>query len=343
MENGKIKVWLPAVRVGTGTDVFTQRLASALEHLGMAAQITWFPPYCELLPSLMQRSVPPAGTDIIFANSWNGFVFKRAGLPLVMTVHHCSFSPELGSYKSVAQGIYHRFLAEPRERRSLRSADAITAVSAFVADDLRRRCGIEKIEVIHNWVDTDRFCPAPEKQRDNGLFRLLFVGKPSRLKGWDLLAPLMRKLGSGFELQVTVDAETCRKAGCPDNMHPIGRLSEEELVHAYRCCDAVLVPSRSEGFGYVVLEAMACGKPVIASNNAALPEVVADGRAGILCNTDDIDAFAAACRLLAGNPELGAAMGQVGRKRAAERFSESLAAACYLDLIGRLVLRTSDE
>lgn len=338
MENGAIKVWLPAIRAGSGSDVFTRRLACALERHGMVACITWFPRYCELLPLLL-RSTPPAGTDIILTNSWVGHAFRHAGLPLVVTVHHSSFSPELQPYKSLAQRVYHRFLAGPREIRSLDCADAITAVSEFVADGLRARYSPEKVEVIHHWVDTGRFRPCQPNGKVGEPFRLLFVGRPSQLKGWDMLAPLMRRLGPGFELQMTVDTGACREMHCPDNMHSIGRLAEDELIRAYQRCDAVLVPSRSEGFGYVALEAMACGKPVVASDVAALPEIVASGFTGILCGVGDVESFADACRRLAGDPELCRNMGEAGRLRATQQFAQDALVGKYLAMIRRLVAK----
>lgn len=337
MENGRIKAWLPSIRAGSGTDVYTRRLAESLERRGITAQITWFPLSHELLPVLLQRTQQPPGTDIIIANSWNGFAFKRVGLPLVVIVHHCVFDPGLRPYKSVLQSIYHRFLAEPREVRSLQAADAVVAVSHCVANHLRQKLGMDGAEVIHNWVDTELFKLQPQEARGDRPFRLLFVGKPSLLKGGDLLAPLMRRLGAAFELRFTAEPQDCLKMDLPANMIPVGKLTEQNMVRAYQECDAVLLPSRAEGFGYAALEAMACGKPVIASNNTALPEIVSDGVTGILCNTNDIDAFANACRLLAGNPGLYVAMGSSGRQRSMQQFSEATAAAGYLSLIRRLV------
>lgn len=337
MENGAIKVWLPAIRAGSGSDVFTCRLASALERHGMAAHITWFPHYCELLPLLLKRAVPPEGTDIVLANSWVGHAFQRAGLPLLVTVHHASFSPALQPYKSIAQRIYHRCFAAPRETRSLQCADAIAAVSEFVADGLRARHPSGNVEVIHHWVDTGRFRPSQPQSRAGEPFRLLFVGRPSQLKGGDMLVPLMRRLGPGFELQATVDAGTCGQMHCPDNIHPLGRLDEDALIHAYQHCDAVLVPSRSEGFGYVALEAMACGKPVVASDVAALPEIVVHGVTGMLCGVGDVERFADACRRLAGDPGLCRNLGEAGRLRATQQFAQEALVGKYLATIRRLV------
>ena len=340
MEKGRIKVWLPAIQAGSGADVYTRRLADSLERSGVTARITWFPKYCELLPILLKRTAPPEGTDIVIANSWNGFAFKGSGLPLIVIVHHCSFAPELQPYKSIAQQIYHRHFAAPRERRSLQGADAIIAVSAHVADGLRKQFGFGKVEVIHNWADDSRFRPVRENVLHDGPFRLLFVGKLTQLKGGDMLAPIMRKLGTDFELQATADEKNCKYMDCPENMHLIGHLSENELVRAYQRCDAVLVPSRSEGFGYAALEAMACGKPVVASDVAALPEIVKDGVTGILCKVGEVDEFVEACRGLAADPERCSGMGRTGLRHVTERFPESAAIAKYLNLIEQIVAFT---
>lgn len=335
MENGKIKVWLPAIKSGSGADVYTRRLAAALERHGIATQITWFPLSHELLPFLLRRAQPPAGTDIIIANSWNAFSFRRFELPLVAVVHHCSFDPDLRRYKSVPQSLYHRLIAEPREVSSLRGADAVVAVSHYVENHLRHKLGMDGVQVIYNWVDTDLFKPQQQKDCGDRPFRLLFVGKPTRLKGGDMLAPLMRRLGAAFELWIVAEPNDCRKMKLPFNIIPIGKLSEQDMVRVYQECDVVLLPSRTEGFGYAALEAMACGKPIISSNNSALPEIVADGITGILCNTNDLDAFVNACGLLAYNSELCSVMGNAGRQRAVERFSETVALAFYSDVIDR--------
>ena len=333
MENGKIKVWLPAIQAGSGADVYTLRLAAALERNGIRAQISWFSLSLELLPVLLQHAQPPAGTDIIIANSWNGFAFRRIGLPLVTIVHHCVFDHELLPYKSTLQSIYHRFIAEPREVRSLHAADAVVAVSHYVANHLRQKLGMDSVEVIHNWVDTAKFKPKLHEERITRPFRLMFVGKFSRLKGGDLLAPLMRKLGADFELYFIGNQQDIQKINLPTNMIPVGRLAEQDMIRAYQNCDVLLLPSRSEGFGYAALEAMACGKPVVASNNSALPEIVVNGATGILCDTGDVGGFANACRLLADDPELCSVMGSAGRQRAVESFSEAMSVECYIHLI----------
>ena len=150
----------------------------------------------------------------------------------------------------------------------------------------------------------------------------------------------MRELGSDFDLRIVANFRESDVAGYPPNMTFLGRVGEKGLVEEYQRCDALLFPSRWEGFGYTVLEAMACGKPVISTNASAIPEVVLNGETGILCNADDASAFATACRHLRATPSLCHSMGTAGRRRALDLFSESHLTEKYLDLIDRLLGNT---
>jgi glycosyltransferase involved in cell wall biosynthesis len=146
----------------------------------------------------------------------------------------------------------------------------------------------------------------------------------------------MQKLGPAFELRYTTGLRTRQSDPIPANMQPLGWLDETGVIRAYQECDALLFPSRFEGFGYVALEAMACGKPVVASNSSALPEVVENGVTGILCEPDNIDAFVEACSRLACNPALCACMGEAARKRVTRSFSEEAIVPLYIRLFNSL-------
>jgi glycosyltransferase involved in cell wall biosynthesis len=104
--------------------------------------------------------------------------------------------------------------------------------------------------------------------------------------------------------------------GPADGAELVGRVSDEELVALYRGAAAFLDTSLYEGFGYQVLEAMACGTPVIASDTTSIPEVVGD--AGLLCPPRDVDAFADALRRVLDDDALAASLRVRGVARAAE-------------------------
>jgi glycosyltransferase involved in cell wall biosynthesis len=137
-------------------------------------------------------------------------------------------------------------------------------------------------------------------------------------KGIDLLAPIMVELGDSFELRYTGGGQSRKKGpAMPANSRDIGRLEgPDDVAGAMRDADALLFPTRSEGFGLVVIEAMACGLPVITTACPPLTEIVEHGVTGLLCRRDEVDDFVASARLLAGDEELARSMGARGRQRA---------------------------
>jgi len=112
-----------------------------------------------------------------------------------------------------------------------------------------------------------------------------------------------------------------------------GFIPEDELAALYSAAEAFAFPSHYEGFGLPVLEAMACGTPVVSSRASSLPEVVGD--AGMQVDPDDAEGFAAALELLALNPELRDDLRQRGLARAAQ-FSWATAARSLLGIYERV-------
>jgi glycosyltransferase involved in cell wall biosynthesis len=342
-EPRKPAVWFPAVRAGSGADVFTMRLANALRRRGVPAIITWFPLWSELAPDVLRMVRPPAGTAVIHANSANAFAFRRKGVPLVVTEHHYVLDPAYRPYKSLAQHVYHRALVGPYLRRSYADADAITTDSRFTADVLARVAGVTVTRTIPLWVDYDKFSPAAPVPKPAGRFRLLFVGNASRRKGVDVIPVVARRLAAGFEIRCTSGLRTDRREDRGDNITLLGRLDEDQLIQEYRTCDAVLVPSRYEGFGYTALEAMACGKPVVGFRCGAVDEVVTEGETGLLCDIDDLDALERNCRRLADDAAVARAFGQAGRSRATSVFTEAKAIDAYIAVYQSLLAGVASQ
>jgi glycosyltransferase involved in cell wall biosynthesis len=330
-----MKIWFPTLRVNTGVDVFTQRLASGLQQHGVDAEITWFNRNYEFAPSLLKRHAPPKGTSAIHTNSSNGFAFKRADLPLVVTKHDYSTDRLLNEYRSVWRKLYHSMLIKNFEHLSFKSASAITTVSHFTASVMSRsKCPLTPT-VIHNSVPLNRFIPAGEpKCGVGGQFRLLYVGNWSKRKGVDLLFPIMESLGSDFNLRIVSNLNQM-SLHPSDNMTVVGPLDQTSIITEYQQCDALITTSRSEAFGYTALEAMACGRPVIATNNTALPEVVGD--TGLLCDVDDVGQFVDAARFLKNHPDEARSLGKAARDRAEALFSEERMIEQYVRLYESLL------
>lgn len=326
-----MRIWLPAIKAGSGTDVFTERLAAALRSAGADAVITWYPHRYEFLPGLMRFFSPmPEDIDVIHANSWNGSVFMRTGKPVVVTVHHLVHDPAYAPYRSFAQAAYHRWHIRRRELKAVQRAAAVTAVSSYVAGTVRRFSGRDGITVIPNWVDTARYRPAEDYRFDTQRrFRLLMVGNTGRRKGSDLLGALLARLGEAFELRCTGGLRHADRRSREDVVW-LGHLSEAGLIDEYQHCDAVISLSRYEGFGYTALEAMACGKPFVGFDTSGLAEVVSSGVTGMLVPVDDVDALARQCHLLREQAALRENMACAARQAAMHEFSEKNALDGYI-------------
>lgn len=328
-----LRVWLPAVRAGSGADVFVERLAAGLKRAGHEAIVQWFPHCYELMPWLLKRVPTPPGIDIVHASSWQGFAFKRNNVPLVVTEHHFVLDPEFAPYRSFAQSIYHEIFVAQCLKRSYLASDAIVGVSRHTAQAVKKRFG-HPVTVIYNWLDVEdyrRTIPErPGNNRHAHPFRLLFVGNPSRRKGADLLPEVATRLGRDFEIWCMGGL---RKSFKPKhglkNLVPIPSVPAEEMPKIYTQVDAVLVLARYEAFGYVALEAMACGKPVVGFNNTGTCEICINGQTALLVPTGNVDKLIETCRKLASDTVLANTISSAGAKRVADRFDEPHAVSYY--------------
>jgi glycosyltransferase involved in cell wall biosynthesis len=123
--------------------------------------------------------------------------------------------------------------------------------------------------------------------------------------------------------------EAARQSGIASRIHFTGFVSDDDLLYLYNACDAFVFPSLYEGFGIPVLEAMACGRAVCASNTSAVPEV-ADG-AAILFDPRSVADIARSLRDVLIDAELRARLERLGQQRAAH-FHWHASAAQTLDI-----------
>lgn len=247
-------------------------------------------------------------------------------------MHHCVHDPALDPYKSFAQKQYHRWWVKKLEKAALARAQSVTAVSHYSSRKGAEVFGRTDIHTIYNWIDTGLFNPLDNKEPGQP-FRLLFVGNLNARKGADLLPEIMRRLGQDYILYYTGKPDGFGSRGqLPSNMVPLGRLADEsELIATFRNSDAFLFPTRLEGFGLSVVEAQACGLPIVSTSCSSIPEVVEDGKTGILCPMDDIDAFVTAVRRLNQDSDLRSRMSLAAAEHA-KVFSEEAAIRQYVEI-----------
>lgn len=197
-------------------------------------------------------------------------------------------------------------------------------------------------------VDVVRFVPGPAastRPRD-----LVYVGRLDLTSAWkgvdvliealaqltDLPQARLRLIGDGDALPGHL--ELARRLGVADRVEAVGVLRGDELVEAMGSAAVVVLASTShaECAGTVLMEAMACATPVVATDVGSLAYVVGDGEAGLIVPPGDAAALAAACRRLLTDGELADRMGAAGRERAVGRFAWPLLTARYLELFRSL-------
>ncbi|TAN06258.1 MAG: glycosyltransferase family 1 protein [Rhodanobacteraceae bacterium] len=306
-------------------------MARELQKRSLCAEITWLPLRAEYAPWTVPVPKPPPWANVVHVNSWLHSRFIPKSLPVVATLHHSVHHPDLEPYKGRLRSIYHRRWIGRVERVMMHRAGRVVAVSRFAAETARKTLRDRRIEVIYNGVNVDEFIPSSTRQLHKP-FRLLYVGGWMARKGVDLLAPIMRELGDDFDLCYTGgSAADSDRALMPPNAQDIGRLvGTDAIVSVMQDADAFLFPSRNEGFGLVVAEAMACGLPVIATRASSLTEIVEDGVTGILCPQDDDASFVDAAKRLATNVNLTVSMSRASRAVAVQKFGIGVMADAYL-------------
>jgi glycosyltransferase involved in cell wall biosynthesis len=297
-------------------------IAEQLAALGVPVATLSQPPVrpWTLLPAL--RAVRALGRclarwriDLVHAHGSRGALYaglatRAAGVPLVWHVRVADPDP----------------LLDPL---LLRLASRVIVVSAAVATRFGPQWR-DGLRVVHNGVDADYWAPGPAPERGRPGPIVLLPGRLGPAKGQAALlraAPtvLARFPGARFVLLGHGEAAERRR------LHALAeRLGVAPAVEvpgwqadprpAFRAADVVVLPSRSEGFGRVLVEAGCLGKPVIASRVGGVGEVVLDGETGLLVEPDDSSALAAAlCRLL-GDPDLRGRLGAAARERAVTCF-----------------------
>ena len=328
-----MKIWFPTIRAGSGSDVYVERLASALRERGIEVCLQWFDPVHEFFPMALRGVRPPAGTDLIHANSWNGFAFARPPIPLVVAAFHCVYRNGYPEWKTRAQALYHDHWIGRYERWSFACADAVVALTPSAAADFAARFDMPRTTVIPGWVDTDVFVPCEVGAASRDRSRVLIVGNASKRKGMDLLPQFRDALGKRFATTVIGGLRASGSDRCEGVVYKT-RLSLRDLVSEYQQTDVVVSLSRYEGFGYTALEAMACGKPVVAFDVTGLRDVLTQGTSGFLVTPGDVTSLAGKCRLLVDQPDLARRMGTTGRAVATGQFRKSSAVDAYLKIYG---------
>jgi len=296
------------------------------------------------LPEALERARP----EVVHAHTYGTHQvtvasrFRRhTGVPFLVTAHyHPPWSIEGGWWRRRLRGFYDAMLA-----RGVLDGAFRLVVQTREEEGLLRKLGISLPPVAVVPPGYTPPPPTPSLPSFSGTYGvegpfLLFVGRLASNKGLLTLlegfAPLARRqspatlvlVGEDGGMAGAVDARV-RELGLTGRVRRLGHVADESLLAAaYREARALVLPSDYEAFGLVLVEAMAQGTPVIASNVGGIPEIVNDGRTGLLVPPASPQALAVAIERLWDDPELGPRLGEAGRTTVVPRYSwEAVAAA----------------
>lgn len=250
--------------------------------------------------------------------------------PAIVTIYDLSFIHYPERFPS-----WQRRYLTGQTRRSCQQAKRIIAISEAGRQDIHRHfdAPLERIDVVHPGVD-DHFRPLEQKEID--AFRraqelpdsfLLHVGTLQPRKNIPLLIEALAQLEEDETALVLVGGKgwlyddifaRVRRLDLEKRVRFAGYVADAELPLWYNAAAALVFPSVYEGFGLPVVQAMACGTPVIAANTSSIPEAAGD--AALLFASDDITALVNHMSTVINNSEIRAKLGQQGIEQA-RRFS----------------------
>jgi len=241
--------------------------------------------------------------DVIHMHDWlcypAGMAAKRAtGAPLVAHVHATEF--DRTGFGKVNQAIYDI------ERRGMHEADVVVTVSAYTKNIVVEHYGIDpkKVVVVHNGIDADDVAVASAAEADMRRIKglgwgiVLFVGRLTLQKGPDYFLEAAQKVlehrpntlfvvsGSGDMAEAII--QRAAYLGIGDRVLFTGFLRDKQLARLYKVADLVVMPSVSEPFGIVPLEALLNGTPVLISKQSGVAEVVRHALTADFWDTDDM-------------------------------------------------------
>lgn len=294
-------------------------------------------------PGRLADDVKAHGAQLIHVQcvSTNGYtarnVARRLNLPLVVSLQ--------GELTMDADQVYQHSTVLPSLLRELfRDADAITACSRQTLDEAISFTGIdpaERAHVVYNGVDLDEFTHVFPVQRDRPF--VLGIGRHVPQKGFDVLLRAFARLRSNDALanhQLVLAGDgpqhhdlraLAHQLDLDDHVDFVGRCDRNATAALFAGCSLFVLPSRHEPMGIVNLEAMAAGRPVLASAVGGVPELVVDRETGVLVRPDDHEHLAHELGVLLAAPDVRARMGRAGLERV-QQFSWPSIADRYADI-----------
>jgi glycosyltransferase involved in cell wall biosynthesis len=261
---------------------------------------------------------------------------SHLGIPYVVRLHTPHFVLE--PFYTQRETGYDASFIKRMEKTAILRANAITSPSRVMAGLVSReyRLPLEWIRHIPNGIDPDEFSPGCSGMTNRPI--VLFVGRLDHLKGADVFARAIpsiaksdpdvqfvflgadRPSGGGDSRRAELSAYLAEQ-GMADRVLFQDHADRQVFLDWYRRATVCVVPSLFENCPYALLEAMSCGKAVVASNGSGLAEIVEDGKSGLLFETGNSEALSSAVIRLLSAPQEQVAIGRAARQSVIANYS----------------------
>ena len=317
--------------IGNGAYIAHQLIA---DHLPQYLVVPYDPRWT-FFPLLLPIIAPLKDADLLHTTPDHAAFHFRKSMPMVITFQNYVLDREMKPYSTWYQKIHYAFNLKFYTKMALKKCHTVTAVSNSTAQLVRQDLGLDQsfpIRVIYNGVDINHFIPDSNKNYDRRVIRILFSGNLTTRKGVQWLPRIAESLNENAIIFYTQGLRSRKVLPALPGLQSIGPVPFEKMPQKYQQMDVLLMPTVREGLSLSVLEAMACGLPVIASDCSSLPEQIDDGKGGFLCPVGDAAAFAEKINLLADSPDLRRKMGEYNRAKVEKMFPVEKMAKEYLKL-----------
>jgi len=323
--------------------VYIHKLTYPIEPFRGSWRIDKFFPFLDLRHSyivskFLSKVIKEYSIDIVESPDWlyEGLYFaysKRRNIPLVVRLHgHISVFRYYLQKKSIG---LNTLLRLKLERKLAQKADILTTNSEFYANFISKVWNIDRsfIRIIPTGIDVNLF--TPKYFKNNNEIKILYVGRLEENKGVGVISEVISRICSEFPNVVFLFIGQNKKCEGSNftwrdyiryktgecNVIFFDPISTKELIKFYQQSQICIFPSIFEAFGMVVLEAMACGKPVIVTRVGAFPEIVVNDVNGILISPENSEELLRAIKRLLCDEMLREKLGENARKTIEEKFS----------------------
>lgn len=264
-------------------------------------------------------------------------VNEKYGVPHVVTIHGQDFQNTLNKNEKCRKSLF----------QVLDKVDKIIAVSSKLKELVKDEEFYPKIEVINNGIDKMYLYNQEKKEEKNRVIKILSVSNLIKTKGIDInikaIAKIIEKypsieyeiIGEGSKKEELINL--VNNLGLEKNVKFLGKLQHHMVMKHMNSCDIFSLPSYSEGFGVVYVEAMSQGKPVIGVKGEGIEDAIIHEHNGFLVQREDVEDLTKTLDFLINNEEKRIEIGKRGRETVEENFTWDLNAKKVISIYNSLI------